>query len=44
VIIEQVVNFPTVDLVHRNCNSKVALHILPVMDAAFEQVSDSELL
>ncbi len=43
-IIKQVVDLSSVDLVHRNCDSKVALHILPVVDTAFKQVSDCELL
>lgn len=43
-IVKQVVNLSPVDLVHRNRDGKVALHILPVVDAALEQVSDCELL
>lgn len=40
-VVEQVVDFVAVDLVHGDCNRKVALVILPVVDAALEQVLHS---
>ena len=36
VIVEQVVNFATVDLIHRHGDGKVSLVILPVIDASLE--------
>ena len=44
VIVKQVINLATVDLVHRHGHREVATRILPVVNASIEQISHSELL
>jgi len=43
-IVKQVVDFSTVDFVHRDCHSEVALVILPKVDATFEKVLHCQVL
>ena len=44
VIVEQVVNFTPIDLVHGNCHGEVPLVVLPVIDSPLEQVLHGEVL
>ena len=44
VIIQQIVQFLPVNLIHGYCHSEVSLLRLPVIDAAFEKVSDGQIL
>lgn len=43
-LVEQIVHFAAVDLVHRHCDGEVPLVILPVIDAAFEEIFDGDAL
>ena len=36
VIVEQIVNFATIYLIHRHCDCKVSLVILPIINASLE--------
>ena len=44
VIVEQVVNFTPIDLVHGDCHGEVPLVVLPVIDSPLEQVLHGEVL
>jgi len=44
VIVQQVIDLPTIDFIHRNCHSEVPLLLLKVGDASVEEVFDSQLL
>ena len=37
-IVEQVVDFTAIDLVHRNCYCKISLVVLPVIYSSLEQI------
>ena len=44
VVIQQVIQFTSIYLVHGNCDCKVALIILPVVNSALKQVLHSQIL
>ena len=44
VVVEEIVDLATVDLVHRHCHCEVALVILPVVNASFEQILYRQVL
>ena len=44
VVVEKVINFPPINFVHRYCYREIALVRLPVVDAAVEQIGNSQLL
>ena len=43
-IVEQIVEFASINFVHRHSNSKVPLVILPVVNASLEQILNSHAL
>lgn len=43
-IVKQVINFTTIYFIHRNSDGKVSLVVLPVIDAALEQILNGEVL
>ena len=44
VVVEEIVDLATVDLVHRHGHCEVALVILPVVNASFEQILYRQIL
>lgn len=44
VIVKQVIDLATINFIHRHSDSKVALIILPIVDTAFEQVLNGQIL
>ena len=43
-IVQQIVNFTSINFIHGHSHCKVATSVLPVIDASVEQICDSELL
>ena len=43
-IVQQVVNFTAIDLVHGNSDRKVSLVVLPIVDTTFEQILYGKVL
>ena len=43
-VIKQIVDFTSIDLVHGDCHGEVALVVLPVVDSALEQVLHRQVL
>ena len=43
-IVKKIVEFTTVDLVHRNSNGEVSFMVFPIIDSFLEQIFDSDVL
>lgn len=43
-VVEQVIDFSSIDLIHRNCYCEVSLVFLEVIDSPIEQILNCELL
>ena len=43
-IVEKIVNFASINFIHRDCNSKISLMVFPIIDASFKKIFNSYTL